>query len=416
MKVIHINHSDISGGAARAAYRIHHALRNRGIDSRMWVNSVNSDDWTVEGPNSKFARAFTKISPAIGQIPRRLLKTENPIMHSSSCLPSSWVKKINNSDADVVHMHWVAREMLSIRDIGSIRKPAVWTFHDMWAFCGAEHVTEDFRWKEGYTMHNRPSYESGFDLNRWVWKRKRRHWKKPMQIVAPSRWMAQCVKTSELMGKWPVSVIPNTLDVEKWSPAEKLFARQLLHLPSDTPLLLFGAIGGGRAPHKGFDLLLKALKLLSVRIPKIELIVFGQLSPEKPPDLGVPVHYTGHLHDDISLRMLYSAADALVVPSKLEAFGQTASEAHSCATPVIGFKTSGLIDIVDHEVTGYLAKAFEPADLANGIEWVMEDRERLEKLGGNARKKAEENFSYPIVASRYNEVYEDCISSWKAGL
>jgi len=111
--------------------------------------------------------------------------------------------------------------------------------------------------------------------------------------------------------------------------------------------------------------------------------------------------------------MLYSAADALVVPSKLEAFGQTASEAHSCATPVIAFKTSGLLDIVDHEATGYLAKAFEPADLAKGIEWVMEDRERLEKLGSNARQKAEENFAYPIVAGRYNEVYEDRIREWK---
>ena len=409
MKVIHLNHSDINGGAARAAYRIHHALRKRGIDSRMWVNSVNSDDWTVEGPESKLERAFTKISPVIGQIPRKLLKTENLILHSSSWLPSSWVKKINNSDADLVHIHWVAREMLSIKDIGSIKKPVVWTFHDMWAFCGAEHVTEDLRWKEGYTMHNRPSYESGFDLNRWVWKRKRRHWKEPMQIVTPSRWLAQCVKTSELMRKWPVSVIPNTLDVEKWRPSDKLFARQLMHLPSDVPLLLFGAIEGGGDPNKGFDLLLKALKLLSERIPKIELIVFGQLSPEKPPDLGVPVHYTGHLHDDISLRMLYSAADALVVPSKLEAFGQTASEAHSCATPVIAFKTSGLIDIVDHEVTGYLAKAFEPADLAKGIEWVIENRERLEKLGGNARQKAEKNFDYPIVGGRYNELYEDYI-------
>ena len=409
MKVIHLNHSDINGGAARAAYRIHHALRKRGIDSRMWVNSANSDDWTVEGPESKLERALAKLRPAIGQIPRKLLKTENLILHSSSWLPSSWVKKINNSDADLVHIHWVAREMLSIKDIGSIKKPVVWTFHDMWAFCGAEHVTEDLRWKEGYTMHNRPSYESGFDLNRWVWKRKRRHWKEPMQIVTPSRWLAQCVKTSELMRKWPVSVIPNALDVEKWRPADKLFTRQLLHLPSDVPLLLFGAIDGGGDPNKGFDLLLKALKLLSERIPKIELIVFGQLSPEKPPDLGVPVHYTGHLHDDISLRMLYSAADALVVPSKLEAFGQTASEAHSCATPVIGFKTSGLIDIVDHEATGYLAKAFEPADYAKGVEWVIENSERLEKLGGNARQKAEDNFAYPIVAGRYKEVYEDCI-------
>ena len=82
------------------------------------------------------------------------------------------------------------------------------------------------------------------------------------------------------------------------------------------PLLLFGAMGGGRDPRKGFDLLTPALVHLRGEIPGLELVVLGQLTPRNPPDLGFPIHYTGHLQDELSLRALYSAADALVVPSR----------------------------------------------------------------------------------------------------
>ncbi|WP_200833715.1 glycosyltransferase [Spiribacter roseus] len=101
---------------------------------------------------------------------------------------------------------------------------------------------------------------------------------------------------------------------------------------------------------------------------------FGQRAPQSPSNLGLPIHYTGHLCDDLSLRALYSAADAIVVPSRQEAFGQTASEAHACATPVIAFHTGGLPDIVDHQRTGYLAQAFDTEDLAEGIAFVLDQR------------------------------------------
>jgi hypothetical protein len=78
------------------------------------------------------------------------------------------VKRINAWDADVVHLHWVQGEMLSIADIVRIQKPIVWMLHDMWAFCGAEHYTEEFHWREGHRCDNRPADESVFDLNRWT--------------------------------------------------------------------------------------------------------------------------------------------------------------------------------------------------------------------------------------------------------
>ncbi len=138
---------------------------------------------------------------------------------------------------------------------------------------------------------------------------------------------------------------------------------------------------------------------------ELQLVVFGQLAPRQPPELSFPIHYTGHLHDDLSLRALYSAADLLVVPSRQEAFGQTASEAHSCGTPVVAFNTGGLSDIVADRVTGALAEPFEPASLAAAIRWVLEDPQRRKQLGAAARSRAEQLWSPARVAGLYKEIY-----------
>ena len=87
--------------------------------------------------------------------------------------------------------------------------------------------------------------------------------------------------------------------------------------------------------------------------------------------MGFPDHYLGHLHDDFSLRALYSAADALVVPSLQDNLPNTAVEAQACGTPVVAFNIGSLGDIVEHKRTGYLAKAFETGGLAAGIRWVL---------------------------------------------
>ena len=162
-------------------------------------------------------------------------------------------------------------------------------------------------------------------------------------------------------------------------------------------------MGGGQDPRKGFDLLLDALAKLQGEIANLQLVVFGQLAPRQSLALELPIHYVGRLHDDISLRAVYCAADVLAVPSRQEVFGQTASEAHACGTPVVAFNTGGLLDIVEHQRTRYLARAFDTEDLAAGIRWVLGTGGSLRK---NARRRAVELFAYPVVAAQYKAVYQ----------
>ena len=105
MKVYLLNHSDNNGGAARAAYRIHHALRELDLDSQMLVNQALAGDWTVEGFSGRMAKASAVIRPQLGALITLSLRSSNPVLHSPAVLPSRWPTLINKSDADLVHLH-----------------------------------------------------------------------------------------------------------------------------------------------------------------------------------------------------------------------------------------------------------------------------------------------------------------------
>ena len=221
--------------------------------------------------------------------------------------------------------------------------------------------------------------------------------------------MYESAKQSVLMKDWDINIIPHPIDLNKWSPVEKKIARKILNLKANKVYILFNAFGVTSDPRKGINLLFKAILHLHslIKLPylnKIEILIFGQSSPKNIPRLGFPTKYFGRLNDEISLRLLYSAADLMVVPSIQEAFGLTASESQACGTPVVAFRNSGLIDVIDHEVTGYLANPFDYLSLAQSIKWVLDNSSEF-KLGINARKRAESLWDSKIIAKQYYDLY-----------
>jgi glycosyltransferase involved in cell wall biosynthesis len=398
---------------------------SQGLQSLMRVMVKSSDDPTVIGgqPLGQ-STMWRRVQLRTSQLVRFGFRTANPTLHSIAWPPTRMDVELQRRDsaaqADLIHLHWLGDETLSIEQIGRIRQPKVWTLHDQWAFCGAEHYTcppvrgesasADQRFVLGYTHASRPAHERGPDLNRLTWWRKRRALHSPFQIVCPSNWLADCARRSALMACWPITVIPYPIDLGTWAPCDQHQARLLLGLPLDRPLVLFGAVGGTTDPRKGAALLLEALQILRAQttgtvLEHLELVVFGQSCPQQPPNLGFPIHYAGRLADDLSLRLYYAAADVMVVPSMQEAFGQTASEAHACATPVVAFRTGGLVDIVDDGITGALAEPFEPASLAAAIGWVLEDPQRRRQLAAAARRRAEQLWDPTRLVKLYAEVY-----------
>ncbi len=417
MKVLIVSRSDARGGAARAGYQLHHALNADGQTSRMWVGIKDSTDPTVTGPVGALATAWSQIRPGLAiALMRRLQRAPDKEWRSLALLPSGLGRVVNRSDADVVNLHWIGDETMSVAEIGRITKPVVWTMHDMWPFCGAEHYAPDgagARWRRGYAVSTRDATAGGLDIDAWVWRRKSNAWR-PYQIVAPSRWLADCARSSALMQDWPVSVVPNVLDTDAFRPYSKILARDKLGLPPDVPLLLFGAAGGTGDPRKGWDLFVAALELLAADRPDLMCIVAGENEPAPAPKLALPVRWLGHVHDTTDLACLYGAVDVTVVPSRQENLPQMATEAQGCGCPVVAFAVTGLPDAVEHGVTGYLAEPFLPADLARGIAWVLEDRERHLRLRAQARERAERLWSPGIVTRQYREIYAAAIEAHRA--
>jgi glycosyltransferase involved in cell wall biosynthesis len=298
--------------------------------------------------------------------------------------------------------------MLSISDIANIKKPLVWTLHDMWAFSGTEHYPDNGEWKSGYF-----SRDEKFNFDAWVWGRKLKHWRRPIQLVSPSNWLKNCIQSSRLMGDWNVEVIGNPIDTGMWYPENMNQAREALGIPLEDDVILFGAVNGGRDLRKGFDLLIQAIQYLksSNRWPNIRLIIFGENKPEIEIDYGFPTHYFGHITNEGMLRTLYSASDLFIAPSRQEVFGQTATEAHACGCPVLAFDGTGLSDIIEHLKTGYLAQPFLVSSLVEGIEWIFSEKKIsnlvFQRLA--AREKVIKNFSYEVIGEKYKRLYEHTI-------
>lgn len=411
MNVLIVNTQDIEGGAARAAYRLHQGLLAEGLNSQMLVQSKSSDDFTVRGPSSKIQKALGKIRPTLDALKVRFYKNRTQTLFSASWLPFSLiVDRINEINPDIVHLHWIAGGMIRIEDLAKINAPIVWSLHDMWAFTGGCHYDEKCgAYQEQCGSCPILGSRKENDLSRKVWKRKMHTFSKlkNLNIIGLSKWLTNCAKQSSLFEETPVYNLPNPINTVTFSPFNKQAARALLNLPLEKKLVLFGALGATSDPRKGFKELSEAL--MGLDSENTELVVFGSRQPKIPQGFKQKTHYLGRLHDDISLRALYSAADVMVVPSLQEAFGQTASESMACGTPVVAFGATGLLDIVHHQKTGYLAKPFEIEDLANGIDWVI-NAPNYDELCRNARHKVLKEFDSKVVSKKYIELYEKVLS------
>ncbi len=139
MKILYLSTLDIMGGAARGAYRLHRGLIDKGVDSTMLCAMKYSDDSTVLGPRSVWERRYWNFRHWVEKGILRLQGSPNPIIHSVNMLPTGNGRRVNAFDPDIVQLHWIGSEMISIREVASIKKPIVWRLADQWAFGGAEH-------------------------------------------------------------------------------------------------------------------------------------------------------------------------------------------------------------------------------------------------------------------------------------
>jgi len=416
MKVLHLSTTDIKGGASRGSYSLHKALVRSGVDSLILVADKSSDDFTVINAYTKSQKFFNQVKSKIEQINvnNYLNKASNSSLFSAPWIPRDMENQITKINPDIIHLHWVCGGFLSPETLQKFRNiPIVWTLRDMWAFTGGCHYSQACdRFQNSCGNCPILGSEVDNDLSKKIWTQKQRAWESlNITIVGISHWLTDCARTSSLFRNKRIELIHNALDERIYKPISQKIAREILNIDQDKNIILFGALNALKDERKGFMYLVQALKKLSEQGlgETAELIIFGASAPKDSPQLGMKTHYLGVLQDDVTLALTYCAADVMVTPSLEEAFGKTAMESLACGVPVVCFDTTGLKDIVDHKINGYLAECFSAHDLAQGIAWVLEDKVRWRSLSQRSREKVEAEFTLKIQADNYLSLYHRLI-------
>jgi len=400
--------------------RLNKALKAEGLDSELAVNFLFRDNPEVQNlSNSFFSKWFTAAGIILERITAKLFTKDIPIPFSFPV----WGKDISElkllSSADIIHLHWINHAFLRPEDLArlsGLNKPIVWTFHDSNAFTGGCHVRYDcdhFLKECG----NCPvlKYQGPDDSSHRIWKRKEKAYSKlDLTIIAPSRWMAESVKKSSLLGSVNIVNIPNTLDTSVFKPTAKSEARVKLGLNPEKFILMSGFMPSRMDLHKGTPYLIEAIELFirdhQVSPDSVELVVFGNRDEKNVPEFPIHTTFLGTISNDEKLALCYSAADVFLAPSLEDNLPNTVMESLSCGTPLAAFTTGGIPDMVKHKYNGYLAEYRSSADLAAGIAWIYNYPDKAE-LNFNARQTVVEYFSESTVAAQHIELYKSLLNS-----
>ncbi len=397
MKVLHIN-GTAYGGAANFVIELHEKLIEEKVDSFIYLPKNRNVKKLIK-PNSFFFKFHFILKIFLKKIFNKvILKSSQTITLGifKSFEIEKIIKKIN---PDIIHLHWIGNEFMSIKEILKIKTPIVWTLHDMWVFSPLEHYTA-----ENNSERNILSKKLENLVNSYFLKKKRMLITKKIKLIPTSKWMQTKLLESKIFSDKQISKIPCAIDFKNWYPENKNLSRNLLSIKENKKIIFFIAMGGNNS-RKGLDLLVQSLKLVNF---DYQLVVAGDQFP-KYFDRDKVVFFDNP-KDLVTRRLLYSASDALVVPSRQESFGLVALEASACNTPSIIFEDNGLSEVIIHKKNGYIAKKDNIEDYANGINWVFTNIDKKNFDLPNIRSFAKNKFDIDMISKEYLKVYKDLIS------
>jgi glycosyltransferase involved in cell wall biosynthesis len=407
MRIVHINLSDAQGGAAIAARRLHQALRRAGHDSRMLVWRQYTDDPAI----AIFEKRL--LPRSLSQVVGRTLDEwgMQALFHPAShgLVNHPWVRQ-----AEVIHLHQAHGGYFDLGVVPRLsrERAMVWTLHDLWAFtghCAMAAAAHCDRWQQGCghcpDLQDAPAVR--FDGTAAAWRRKERIYRRSrLTIVTPSAWLADKVRQSPLLNRFPVYTVPNGLDTGVFRPVSKALARSALGLPADGKVLMFAAASLAD-PRKGVGHLRAALTTLPPMLRHdLTLLLVGGKAPAVTEGLtDVRLVEMGRVEHERLMALCYAAADVFVMASWAENLPNSLVESLACGTPAVCFAVGGCPEIVTHMETGYLARPGEATDLGRGLALLLHDDALRQRLAVQASARAQALFAAPAVAARYLEVY-----------
>ena len=418
MRILIVNTSENVGGAAVAANRLMEALNNNGVKAKMLVMKKTTDHITVVGlPHAWLQRLHFLWERFV--IYCHLHFSRHNLFAIDIANAGTDITSLREfKEADLIHLSWINQGMLSLADIKRIvrsGKPVVWTMHDLWTATGICHYARQCpSFRTG--CHNcrlLPRGGGKEDLSRKVWNcKKALYHNANIHFITCSRWLEGQARQSALMKGQRITAIPNPIDTRLFAPTDKAEARLKNQLPTDRRIILFVAhrVDDDR---KGANYFVEAVNRLADANPHFAnntcVAAIGRNSESIASLLHVPTYAVGFVTDERQMASVYAAADVFVLPSLEDNLPNTIMESLACGVPCVGFKVGGIPEMIDHRVNGYVANFKDVADLAAGMEWVLDEAD-ARALSAAARRKVEMTYSQSAVASQYIEVYNEMIA------
>lgn len=402
------------GGAGRAASQLHKGLLGLGYHSMMIISSRHhSEDFVFH-----VRRSEKFLSRVLFSIRRKWI--DSALDRYNSSRPNGSERFSDDRSpfgralfgqlpaCDVLHVHWVSGFLDYRSFFHSVPRdlPIVWTLDDMYHFTGGCHYDAGCgKYVDRCGACPQLGSRNEHDLSRQVWVRKHRAIEKVDQknccVVTPSRWLATESKRSSLFGRFPTIVIPHGIDVKVFAPRNRDFCRELLGIPKAAKVILFVAQSLDNK-RKGTFFLEKAIGMMP-DVGGLFAVTVGKGKAINSSE--VPIKNIGTVTDDLLLSIVYSAANVFVIPSLQEGMGLTAMEALACGTPIVGFDTGGIRDMVRPDLTGLLVPVGDVEALRDAVVKLLQDDSKGAEMSANCRRIALEEYSLERQAFTYEKLY-----------
>ena len=397
------------GGASRVGEDLCRMLNRAGHESHLYLS------FSI-GERTGYMRSLYSTRPRISEVARKINRA-SMLLGLPNLIPSElfylWLKK-RRFQYDLFHFHDLSTAISPFTP-GSLvrRQPTVWTFHDCSGFTGGCIYPGDcLRYQSGCGQCPQTGswpMEGRIDGTRILSRIKKRSLAQPqIRIVSPSQWMADLAMDSGLLSS-PPRVIPNCVDIETFKPQPKKEVRTKLGLPVDRKIILFTA-GPLHEERKGLRHALEAVKAVAHLNPLVLLIGDdqGALDQSEP---GLEIIRTGYLRDEVQKAMYFASADVFLFTSLEDNLPLSILETMAVGTPVVGFNTGGVPEMIQQGHEGFLVPQRDGEGLRQGLNEALESNQ-AEAWGRAARERVERDFNQSLFLGRHLDLYAEAIEEF----
>ena len=406
LKILHLSAANSYSGAAIACLNIHSELLIQGIDSK--VLFLKNNGYQAEGifyfDDTLLNKIIQKLVTFFDRGILFLYVKRKAQVFSSNIFGIDLSSHALIKKADIIHLHWINHGFVSINSFSKIKKPLLFTMHDTWLFTGGCHYFLNCRGFEK-ACGQCPTLNSShqMDLSYQVLARKKEIFNRVnYQLVAISHWMKNAAQSSILFKDKEINVIPSAIDVDFFYLKDSIVCRKEFGLSKTEKIVLIGAQEID-SPYKGIGLAVEALEKFTSFALTIVTFGNGEIIINNPKH---KVKNLGFISSKEKMASLYAASDLFFAPSLAEGFGMTVAEAQACGTPVLSFQNTGPEDIVQHQISGYLAQYANSSDLFAGLNYCLHTEFDHMKFSALVRSK----FSIVKTVDDYEKIYYNLVN------